>query len=202
MSQVATSTRDRLIAATNELFRRRGYHGTSIQAVVEAADATIGSLYHFFPGGKSALAEATLRETGAAYGELFPLFLAEADSVPDAIVAFFDGAADTLVESNFLDPCPIGTVAREVASDDETLRTAAAAVFEQWMSGLQQILSDAGLDDVVAAEFASLIVCAIEGSFVVARTQREPAHLRVAGRRIARMIRDLDPIEERNPAPR
>ncbi|MEZ5168034.1 MAG: TetR/AcrR family transcriptional regulator [Acidimicrobiales bacterium] len=72
------ATRDRIIVATNELFRRHGYHGTSLSQISEAADATTGSIYHFFPGGKEALAVAVITTTGAVYRELFESIAAEA----------------------------------------------------------------------------------------------------------------------------
>src|SRR5262245_15807507 len=109
-------TRDRIVTATSELFRARGYHGTSLKHVTAASGAPIGSVYHFFPGGKVALAEAVITESGAAYRALFELI---ADAAPDPVAAvrdFFDGAAEVLVETGYLDACPIGTVALEVAS--------------------------------------------------------------------------------------
>ena len=57
-SVAMADTRDRILVATNELFRRQGYNGTSLSQISEAANATIGSIYHFFPGGKEALAVA------------------------------------------------------------------------------------------------------------------------------------------------
>lgn len=182
------TTRQRLITATNESFRHRGYHGTSVQAVVEAAEATVGSLYHFFPGGKSELAEATVHETGAAYGDLFSMFLAEAASAEEAVRAFFHGAADALVESDFIDLCPIGTVAREVASDDERLRTAAANVFGQWVDKLVAPLVAVGIDAETARDRATAVICLLEGAFVLARTSRDAGVLRTTGSFAAAMI--------------
>ena len=84
-------TRERIMATTNESFRRRGYHDTSLKDVVRGADATVGSLYHFFPDGKVGLAEAVLLESGAAYQQLFESIYDEAGSPAAAIRAFFDG---------------------------------------------------------------------------------------------------------------
>ena len=47
-------TRDRILYATAELFRRQGYAGTGLKQVVAEAQAPFGSLYHHFPGGKRA----------------------------------------------------------------------------------------------------------------------------------------------------
>ena len=117
-------TRDRIIAATHELFRRSGYHGTSLSQISAASEATIGSIYHFFPGGKEALAVAVIETTGASYRQLFESIAAQATDPASAYVDFFAGAGVVLAQSGYLDPCPIGSLAREVAHTREPLRLA------------------------------------------------------------------------------
>ncbi|MEZ5235664.1 MAG: helix-turn-helix domain-containing protein [Acidimicrobiales bacterium] len=126
-------TRDRILAATNESFRRQGYHGTSIKDVTRAAGATIGSLYHFFPGGKTALAEAVIIESGAAYRRLFELIADEALPTPPPPSPRSSTAPPSCSRTPTSSTCPIGTVAREVASTDNDLRTATDAVFRSWI---------------------------------------------------------------------
>jgi AcrR family transcriptional regulator len=53
------ATRERLLVAGRELFGARGYDGTSIEAILEAAGVARGALYHHFPT-KEALFEAVL----------------------------------------------------------------------------------------------------------------------------------------------
>ncbi|MCR6482156.1 TetR/AcrR family transcriptional regulator [Amycolatopsis sp. OK19-0408] len=53
------ATRDHLVAVATGLFTDHGYDGTSIEAVLRAADVSRGALYHHFPG-KDALFEAVL----------------------------------------------------------------------------------------------------------------------------------------------
>jgi AcrR family transcriptional regulator len=53
------ATRDRLITAARQLFGERGYEATSIEAVLDAAGAKRGSLYHHF-AGKEELFDAVL----------------------------------------------------------------------------------------------------------------------------------------------
>jgi AcrR family transcriptional regulator len=52
------------------MFRRNGYTGTGVKQVAAAAGAQLGSLYHFFPGGKEQLAEEVIRTSGPRYGDL------------------------------------------------------------------------------------------------------------------------------------
>lgn len=182
------TTRDRIIAATNELFRRSGYNGTSLKQVTEAAGAPTGSLYHFFPSGKAELAEAVITETGASYLELFELVAAAAPDPGAAVGDFFDGAAETLEQSDYIDVCPIGTVAREVANTHDRLRGAADRVFSSWIESLGRRLEAAGLTTTEATALAATVVAALEGSFVLARTRRDAGVLHDTGRHIRQLV--------------
>ncbi len=174
------STRDRIIVATNELFRRRGYNGTSLSQISKASGATIGSIYHFFPGGKEALAVEVIDTTGAVYRELFESISAEAKDPAGAFRDLFAGAAAVLEESDFIDPCPIGTVAREVANTSEPLRAAANRAFNSWIESVRGHLSHAGVPPEQAEQLATLFVSTIEGTFVLSRTQRTTKPLEAA----------------------
>lgn len=182
------ATRDRLIAATTELFRRHGFNGTSMSAVTKAAHAPTGSLYHFFPGGKEELTETTLLTMGGVYRELFELFAATSETPSQAIANLFDGAADVLVESDYIDPCPIGTVAREVASTNDRLRLAAQTVFESWNQAATKMFIDAGLPVDEATALATTVIAAIEGGFVLTRASRDADVLRTIGRQMAQLV--------------
>ena len=184
------STRDRLLTATNESFRRRGYNGTSLKHVTEAAHAPTGSLYHFFPGGKDELTREVLITSGAAYRELFEAIADAAASSGDAITDFFDGAAAVLEETDFIDPCPIGTVAREVASTNDELRAATEQVFASWIDAATARLTAAGIADDEAATLATTFVAALEGAFVLARAKRDANVLRDTGRVMRQVVED------------
>jgi AcrR family transcriptional regulator len=182
------TTRDRIIVATNELFRRHGYNGTSLSHISDAANATVGSIYHFFPGGKEALAAAVVETTGAVYRELFQAIVTQADHPAAAYVDFFAAAAGVLEESDFIDPCPIGTIAREVANTSEPLRQAAETAFDSWITAAREHLATAGIADDVANELATVFVATVEGAFVLSRTQRTTAPLAAAGRHLAFLV--------------
>ncbi len=196
---MAEDTRRRIITATNELFRRHGYHGTTLSQVSAAAPATIGSIYHFFPGGKEALAAAVIESTGAVYRELFEAIAAEADDVAAAFVDFFAGAADVLVESDFIDPCPIGTVAREVASTNELVRGAAEAAFDSWIRAATDTLVGAGIERPHAVDLATLFVTTTEGCFVLCRTKRSTEPLAAVARLVTPLVSSA--VEQGHRAP-
>lgn len=183
-----SDTRDRIVVATTELFRSRGFNGTSLKQVVEGANAPTGSIYHFFPGGKEELAETVIRESGTAYQQLFELIADEATTITEAIGDFFDGAAAALEQTDFIDVCPIGNVAREVASTHEPLRQATAAVFAGWTAALSQRLCEAGLPVDQAESLANTTVAAIEGGLMLARARRSTKELRRTGGHIQSLV--------------
>jgi AcrR family transcriptional regulator len=62
------ATREQLVAVATQLFADRGYEGTSIEAVLEGAGVSRGSLYHHFRS-KEALFEAVLEAVEVRVGE-------------------------------------------------------------------------------------------------------------------------------------
>jgi len=119
-----TTTKERILDTTAELFKRYGFTGTGLKQIVADANAPFGSVYHHFPGGKAELGEAVIRRSGQMYLELV---MSVFDSAPDplsAVDAIFAGAAAVLSATDYIDACPIATVALEVASSNEPLRIA------------------------------------------------------------------------------
>jgi len=181
-------TRERILAASEELFRRQGYAGTGVKAILAASQAPYGSLYHFFPGGKEELGVAALRAGGVTYRELVEAFFVPGGDVVAATRAFFQGAAELVEATGYADACPIATVALEVASTSEPMREAAAEAFESWLLVLTERFVDAGIGPERAREVAVELFCAIEGAFLLSRTTRSTEALAVAGRAAASTV--------------
>jgi AcrR family transcriptional regulator len=175
------STKDRIMAAAAELFRRNGYTGTGLKQIVTQASAPFGSLYHFFPGGKEQLGEQVIRTSGMAYIQLFDLFIAPAPDLISGIEASFAAAAVTLEETGYADACPIATMALEVASTNETLRKATADVFTAWIAAGAQAFGRFGLPEEAGRRLTIAVVTSLEGAFVLSRALRSTEPLAVAG---------------------
>src|SRR6266851_5454905 len=59
-----TDSRSRMIHASPELFRQRGYHATTFSDVVRDSGAPRGSTYYHFPVGKHELAREAIARAG------------------------------------------------------------------------------------------------------------------------------------------
>jgi AcrR family transcriptional regulator len=82
------ATRAQLIAVATRLFASRGYEDTSIQAVLQEAGVSRGSLYHHF-AGKEALFEAVLDDVETRVGSQTIAAAVGADGPAAALRAAF-----------------------------------------------------------------------------------------------------------------
>jgi len=182
-------TRERIIDATAALFTQRGYAASGLKQISGASTATIGSLYHFFPGGKAELAAETLTRSGQAYQELVEAVIDAAPDVVTGVRDCFDGAAETLRASGYADACPIATVALEVASADEALRQVTEQIFASWLRSITDRLVNGGVPESRAPELATVLLAALEGGFLLSRVAKDAAAMDVLGATVVDLVR-------------
>ena len=105
------SPRERLLAASDELFYRDGVHSTGIDAIIEKAGVAKGSLYYIF-GGKDELVAAYLRKRHDAWRERVEAAQARTDDPDEKILAIFDAIADYVSLPGYRG-CPFTNAAAE-----------------------------------------------------------------------------------------
>jgi AcrR family transcriptional regulator len=180
-SATEVPTRDRIVYASAELFRRQGYAGTGLKQIAAEARAPFGSVYHFFPGGKEQLADEVLRTGGRFFLALYEAIAAAAPDLPSTVREFFAGAGETLEATGFADACPIATVAGEIASTHELLRQATADVFASWLDAVTDDGVQAGLRRGDAAALAQAVLALLEGAFLLSRSMRSLEPMKACG---------------------
>jgi AcrR family transcriptional regulator len=186
---MSAPTRERFLTAATGLFRRQGYSGTGLKQIVVESRAPLGSLYYFFPGGKQDLAISALEHTAERYEQLLDRVFAQTSDTGQAAIKWFDWAARALEESDFADGCPVGTLACEVASTNDALRTASQAIFDSWRSRVAAELITEGVKPASARRLATFGVASLEGAIMLGRTQRSTQPLRDTGRIVAETLR-------------
>ncbi|MFI8974767.1 TetR/AcrR family transcriptional regulator [Nocardia asteroides] len=189
--KMSTATRDRLVVAVAELLRTQGYSAITVKQITTAADAPMGSLYHHFPHGKVQIAAEALRTSGAAYIQLLPLLMDPHDDLRAAVPAAFADAARTLEDSGWMNMCPVGTVAGEIADSEPGLRAVAAEVVADWIDQGTAYFERRGLGTADARDLVVGLLCALEGAFVLGRTLRSAEPLHAAGRAVGARIEAL-----------
>lgn len=168
----APKHRDSIIAAALRLFRRNGYAASGMNDIVEASGAPKGSVYHYFPDGKSSIAVAAIELAGRRAVATLTDLGNEAHSGGELIEAYAARLGAWLSQSGFRDGCPITTVVLELSPQDRAVTAAAREAFSARRQVLTQRLIDDGWPDAEAKELSLLAISAIQGALVQARLER------------------------------
>jgi AcrR family transcriptional regulator len=194
-------TRERIVAAAAQLYGRYGYNGVGLKQVAAESGSPIGSLYHFFPGGKDELAAEALQMSGAGYQTLVEGILENMPDLASGIEQSFAIAAEVLESSGYVDACWIETVALEVASTNEPLREVTAGIFDGWIESAAAWVESHGVAPEEARALGIAYITGLEGAFVLARSQRSREPLLATGRMLAAAAREAQ-ASARHPSAR
>ncbi|MFE2287002.1 TetR family transcriptional regulator [Streptomyces sp. NPDC059443] len=99
----------------------------------------------------------------------------------------FTGAAATLEALDFADPCPVATVALEVASTHEGLRLATSEIFTSWVDALAGYYAAHGIT-AAPRETAQSVIALLEGAFMLGRAHRSPEPVLAAAAAAAAIV--------------
>lgn len=173
MPRDAGPQRQNLIETAARLFEAQGYAATGLQQLLAESGAPKGSLYHYFPGGKEALAVAVVEHAAATIESALAQALAAA--TPQAgLLAALALFRHKLVEADFRAGCPIATIALEQSDASEPIRQACERAYAGWQARLAAAL---GGDAAAAARQAERLLARLEGALLLARVRRSTAPL-------------------------
>jgi AcrR family transcriptional regulator len=170
------ATRERLLAAGRELFGSQGYDATSIEAILQAAQVTKGSLYHHF-ATKEALFDAVLERliaevaaaaADAARGSADPL-----ESLRAGCETWLRAALDPAVQRIALIDAPavVGWTRWRQLDEEYTLGGLRVSV--------RGIADDGGLPAEQVDLLANMVLAAVsEAALMIARADDPTAALR------------------------
>jgi AcrR family transcriptional regulator len=172
-------TRSRIIVAAMELFWEKGFNSTSVADILSRSQVNSGSLYHFFPGKQDVLI-GVLEAYRDRIGEMLlaPAWEGVSDPV-EKIFALLARYRRSIVETDCVYGCPIGSLALELHEPDPAVRGLLAANFANWTAAIEARLAEAAgrlprdLDRKALAEF---VLTAMEGAVMQARTHRDVAY--------------------------
>lgn len=163
--------RQPIIDAAVKLFRQRGYAATGLNELVHASGSPKGSMYHYFPEGKSSIAVAAVGEAGRRVVETIEAIAAKTASTGELLVAHGELLAGWMEKSGFRDGCPITTILLELTPADRAVTEAGRHAFAARQQVLRASLIRDGYDAQEAEAMALVCTNAIQGSLVMARVE-------------------------------
>jgi TetR/AcrR family transcriptional repressor of lmrAB and yxaGH operons len=189
MSETVTSRqKDKIIRATAQLLRRRGFAATGLSDIIENSHTPKGSIYHYFPGGKDEIAAAAVRYAGDKVRRTLDE-LAATTTTPAALLRAYGALlAGWMADSGFRDGCPITTAMLETAPDKIDVAAVGKAAFASWSAVIEAQLIASGVKQQRAQALSRLAIMTLEGALVLARVEASPAPIRLATDEIAALF--------------
>jgi TetR/AcrR family transcriptional repressor of nem operon len=187
-------TRERIVSSAAAPMLDRGVSATTIDDVRAAAGVSASQLYHYFPD-KTALAHAVIQyQADRVVGSQEPSF-AHLDSI-QGLRAWRDAVVEMQRQAQCRGGCPIGSLASELADQDEQARSGIAAGFERWHAGIRGGLSAMRERGLLTAEadpddLALATLAAVQGGLLLGQVQRTTRPLETAHDAMIALIESL-----------
>jgi AcrR family transcriptional regulator len=176
------SARERLLAASDELFYRDGVHSTGIDAIIERAGVAKGSLYYIF-GGKDELVAAYLRGRHDTWRQRLQAAQAGTDDPDEKILAIFDAIADYVALPEFRG-CPFENADAEAPAGE--CQGLATKEYRDWLRQFfLELAADTGATDSKA--LADALTVLYHGALTTATTAEPARAAALTAKRIARL---------------
>lgn len=177
--------RDAIVTAAARLFRQRGFSGTGMNDIVAESGAPKGSVYHYFPDGKTAIGVAALLAAGRVTEGHMAALAAQVDSPEAFFRQYAAAAAKAITASDFRNGCPVAAVVLDTPPGDSRIMAAAAEAIDCWRQVMEQVCGRAGMTPEQAEFVASVAISAVEGALMQSRALRSTAPLEAAGEAMA-----------------
>jgi TetR/AcrR family transcriptional regulator, lmrAB and yxaGH operons repressor len=180
-----------MLTAAVELFRARGYEGVGVAELLAKSGAPRGSLYFHFPGGKQQIGSEVVARVGAEVAERFRGLHESGVDLDTFIERVFKTTAKESKERDYCATCPMAAIATGFGAADEKLAAAVREAFNSWEHEIAVAARARGLSEGNAAIFASAMMTAMEGAFVISKAQRSSAPHINASRAIRALAHSL-----------
>ena len=176
-------TRERIIRAAASLVAERGVLGTSLDDVRARAHASKSQLYHYFADRDDlmrAVARVASDDVVGGQAELFERL----DTI-DGLRAWAEALVTLQQARKARGGCPIGSLAGQLAEQDEGARLELADGLDRWETAIRQ-----GLERMAArgelhpgadpSALAQHTLAAVQGGLLLTQVRRDPDQLRAA----------------------
>ncbi|EJR44434.1 hypothetical protein IIM_05176 [Bacillus cereus VD107] len=192
MSQL--DTKEKLLNAASKLFRRQGYHATSLSQITKESNAPRGSIYYYFPEGKEQLAKEAIKRTGKKVKSYLEESLALEEDAALAIHNHIKRVVSKFTLEKVYNDTNISLAAMssEVWSSNETLRQACEEVYEEWEQVYTDKLVRSGYKPEEAKRLGVAIQAWAEGAYVLSLSKKDPLPMLTVSEQILKLLTKND----------
>jgi TetR/AcrR family transcriptional regulator, lmrAB and yxaGH operons repressor len=177
-------TRSRILHAAQRLFRKRGYHATGLNEILEVARAPKGSMYHHFPGGKEEIGVCVIDNITVG---LLGLFAQSRTRSSEALMRQVGERLVIVAEKTQFEICALYSSFVAERKSSPLLGEAVARAYGQMLDALQARMMQDGMTARVARERAQTVLALLEGGSLIAQARRDASLFRAAVKQAALM---------------
>ncbi len=178
MGRVSES-KEKLIRSSIELITQKSFSSVGVQQLCDHAGVKKGSFYHFFDSKQDLIIESLdVVWSDFKTGILDPIKSKDCP-LEEKLNLLFDGFYKHFKDSKSCKGCvigcPIGNLALEMSTLDESIRIKVQEILSKWVEFFEEILSDAKNNNEIPGNVdlkatAKSIVAYIEGTFLIGKT--------------------------------
>lgn len=187
----STDTRSRILQAAQRLFRKRGYHATGLNDILEMAQAPKGSMYHHFPAGKEEIGVCVIQNITAG---LLGLFAQSRARTTQAIVRQAGEQLVVVAEKTQFEICALYSAFVAERKTSPLLGEAVATAYGQMLDALQARMMQDGMTARVSKEKSQMVVALLEGGSLLAQARQDASLFRAAVKQAALICRADEPL--------
>jgi AcrR family transcriptional regulator len=189
------TTRDRIVAAADELFYQRGFEKTSFADIAKEVQLSRGNFYYHFKAKDEILA-AVIERRKAKTQAMLDEWAAKAPAAIDRLRCF----AEMLIRNQKNIQrygCPVGTLCTELAKVEHPAQGDAGMIFGQFRSWLRAQFEELG-HDANADALAMHLLSRSQGIATLAQAFRDEAFIRHEVKEIGRWLQSLQAPVKKN----
>jgi len=182
-----------MLVAAVDLFAARGYEGVGIAELLSKSNAPRGSLYFHFPGGKEQIGAEVVARVGAEVAARFRGLHDSGVDLETFIERVFKTTAKESKDRHYKASCPMAAIATGFGNDNPKLAAAVRIAFTSWEAEIRSAAIARGMTEANATVFASAMLSAMEGAFIISKAQESSEPHKNASRAIKALAMALLP---------
>lgn len=179
-------TRSRILTAAQRLFRKRGYHATGLNEVLELARAPKGSMYHHFPGGKEAIGVCVIQDITSS---LLAMLAQSRARTTEALILQVGEQLSHVMEKTDYEFCALFTAFAAERKTSPLLGDAVVQAYAQLIQALQSRLLADGFSTRSAKEVALTVTALLEGGSLLSQAHQDSAVFKLSCKQAAALCK-------------
>jgi TetR/AcrR family transcriptional regulator, transcriptional repressor for nem operon len=186
-------TRQFIIEKAAIIFNQKGYAGTSIKDITEAAQLSKGGFYGNFRSKEEIAIEAFEYSVNTVTQKARERSLTKVKSY-DKLIESIQFYREYIFNEPVEGGCPILNMAPEVDDTNPEMRSRVTKALDNWQYSVKRVV-EKGIENgeihhyANAEAFATLFVAMLEGGIMMSRVYKNPKHLHIVLDQLEKMVR-------------